>query len=637
MNYRMRRQGEDLGVFTLEELRRHRESGELTGGEYIQGEGMPDWQPLDLVLQQGYRVVPPPLPLSVSKGGLNPGAIWLMVVVGVIVFVAFCVFVGLSFQRGYQSAINSARTRRSLNQSRPEAMTAASKPVTWTTNTLTTQDIQKRGREFRIRQWLEGYEKRGQHNPACNAGVTQYLQTWIARNYGGPEATNSISIERVTEQLAADTNCIDPLVLTVVANNSRHSSNIISRLERALDMFPQSNHKAYPRLYATVVLAGYLSHQPARVGALDRAALEWLGKCFADGSFTPADQQEIANIFVNGWGDDFLKRNGAAICKIMQEAGPAYQWLALTLEGEHHITEAWKARGDGYANSVTQQGWQDFHSHLAAARKSLTEAWTLQPGFPLAPCRMMAVSLGESGIDEMRVWFDRTLAAQVDCPEAWSEMRWGLRPRWYGNETAMLALGKTAINTGRFDTDVPRKFVDCVYDVESEMHLSAGHHIYGRSDVWPDLQRVYEGYLRQAQPYPQRLQEWQTAYAVIACFAGKYDVARNQLEALNWKPQPGILAQWKLDATLWPLEIAARTGPLGKEISNAETAYQNKDKDFIEALKQYKNLNSAAGADERTGEFIHRRLASLQPEQPSLQSQFIHPQPYQSIPPPATN
>ncbi len=360
MNYRMRRQGVDLGVFTLEELRRRRESGELTGGEYIQGEGMPDWQPLDLVLQQGYRVVPPPLPLSVSKGGLNPGAIWLMVVVGVIVFVAFCVFVGLSFQRGYQSAINSARSRRSLNQSRPEAMTAASKPVTWTTNTLTTQDIQKRGREFRIRQWLEGYEKRGRHNPACDAGVAQYLQTWIARNYGGPEATNSISIERVTEQLAADTNCIDPLVLTVVANNSRHSSNIISRLERALDMFPQSNHKAYPRLYATVVLAGYLSHQPDRVGVLDRAALEWLGKCFADGSFTPADQQEIADIFVNGWGDDFFKRNGDAVCKIMQEAGPVHQWLALTLEGEHHITEAWKARGNGYANTVTQQGWQDF-------------------------------------------------------------------------------------------------------------------------------------------------------------------------------------------------------------------------------------------------------------------------------------
>src|SRR5690349_21394025 len=52
MNYRMRRQGEDLGAFPLEELRRRLEAGELTGGEYVQGEGKTDWQPLGLVLQQ---------------------------------------------------------------------------------------------------------------------------------------------------------------------------------------------------------------------------------------------------------------------------------------------------------------------------------------------------------------------------------------------------------------------------------------------------------------------------------------------------------------------------------------------------------------------------------------------------------
>ena len=43
MNYRMRRQGEDLGVFSLEELRRRREGGEVTGSEYVQEEGRSDW------------------------------------------------------------------------------------------------------------------------------------------------------------------------------------------------------------------------------------------------------------------------------------------------------------------------------------------------------------------------------------------------------------------------------------------------------------------------------------------------------------------------------------------------------------------------------------------------------------------
>ena len=78
MNYHLRRQGEDLGVFSLEELRRQCESGELTGSEYIQGEGMSDWQPLDLVLQQGYRVIPPPPPSSASRSHSNQGVIWLI-------------------------------------------------------------------------------------------------------------------------------------------------------------------------------------------------------------------------------------------------------------------------------------------------------------------------------------------------------------------------------------------------------------------------------------------------------------------------------------------------------------------------------------------------------------------------------
>lgn len=173
----------------------------------------------------------------------------------------------------------------------------------------------------------------------------------------------------------------------------------------------------------------------------------------------------------------------------------------------------------------------------------------------------------------------------------------------------MLALGKTAVNTGRFDTDVPRKFVDCVYDVESEEGVPAGIHIFGRSDIWPQLEKIYQGYIA-APSQARQLNGWRTSYSVIAYYAGKYDVARTQLEAMNWTPQPSILAQWRLGATLWPLEIAARSGPQGREVSAAEMSYRNRN--LTEALKQYNELNSANVTDTRTKEFIKLRLASLQ-------------------------
>ncbi|MGA3283782.1 MAG: hypothetical protein ABSD57_04905 [Verrucomicrobiota bacterium] len=210
----------------------------------------------------------------------------------------------------------------------------------------------------------------------------------------------------------------------------------------------------------------------------------------------------------------------------------------------------------------------------------------------------------------MRTWFDRTVAAQIDYPGAWSEMRWGLRPRWYGSEKAMLAFGVAALNTGRFDTDVPRKYLDCVYDMESEMELPPGRHIFGRDNIWPDLKRMYEGYVAKAPDYRDG---WRTSYAVAAYLAGKYDVARAQLEALDWKPVSRNLDGWNVDLSLMPLEVAARTGPLGEKISAAESARDSGD--ISAALKKYSGLENATDADARTHEFVRDRLALLAVEE----------------------
>ncbi|HXR04208.1 MAG TPA: hypothetical protein VN836_05825 [Verrucomicrobiae bacterium] len=611
MNHRVRRQGEDLGFFSLEELRRRRETGELTGNEYVQAEGRSDWQPLDLVLQQGYRVVPPPLPPASSKSGPSPRVIWL-IVGGVVIFLAvgvtlFTVFV-INFQRGFQAAVNQGRVQHGLNESSREGVTAASEPITWTTNTLTERDAQKRAREFRIRQWLDGYAKRGRHNPATDAAVEQLIRVWIDRNFGGPEATNTLSVEAESDRLARNPDCTDPLALTVVADNSLNYFEIVHRFERALAAYPGTGHHAYPEFYGSIRLIIQLGDNSPRVGALNMSALKLLAECFADGSFKPGDQQEIAEIFVNEWGSDFFSRNANSVCRIIHQAGPSYQWLALTLDGEREIRTAWDVRGHGWANTVSEEGWQGYRDHLAKSRQHLTQAWNLQPGFPMAPRLMITVALGDS--DEMRTWFDRALLAQVDYPGAWEEMRWGLRPRWHGSEAAMLALGRAAIKTGRFDTDVPYEFFDCVADVESEMELPPGRHIYGRTDIWPDIQKMYQGYIgASARSHWNRLDEWRTSYAVVACFAGKYDVAAEQLKALNWKPVPEHLRDWGVGLSLMPLEVAARTGSLGAKISAAESARNTGD--FTFALKQYGALAAASGADARTREFVQLRLAQL--------------------------
>src|SRR5437868_242392 len=70
MDYRLHYQGQDLGAFPLEELRRRRMAGQLTGSEYVWREGLADWQTLDAVLQASGAPPeprPPPLPAHAHK------------------------------------------------------------------------------------------------------------------------------------------------------------------------------------------------------------------------------------------------------------------------------------------------------------------------------------------------------------------------------------------------------------------------------------------------------------------------------------------------------------------------------------------------------------------------------------------
>jgi hypothetical protein len=187
MNYHVRRQGQDLGFFPLEELVKGRETGRFTGTEYVQAEGTTDWQPLDLVLKQGYRTTPPPLPPIAARRGPNPALIWIGIGGGVVLCLLFVVgmgFMASRFQRNLSSP-GGISAPSGLSEPNPSAVATAGKAIVWDHNTQTFTDEQKRERAFRLRLWVDGYEKHGTRNPKCDAEADLFLRTYIARNYGG--------------------------------------------------------------------------------------------------------------------------------------------------------------------------------------------------------------------------------------------------------------------------------------------------------------------------------------------------------------------------------------------------------------------------------------------------------------------
>lgn len=550
---------------------------------------------------------PPPLPASAGQRKTN-------FVVAVLLTLAMALGVSAVVFVAYRAA-RMLRTFRVQRPSVRQEVELAGKPISWGTNTATEADSQKRAKAFRVRLWVEAYQQRSAHNPAYDALGRQFLEAWLAQNYDGkaPE-TNQPTVQQTADELAANPACDDPLLLAAAAVNSIELNEGIRRLQRALDGFDNSRYSAYPKFYTAVTLASKLSDNRARVAALDASALELFKTAFTDGSFLPGDQPEIAEILLHGWGSEFFGRHSATVYRAAQAAGKPFEWLALVLEGDEQIKAAWRARGSGFAGSVSEQGWAGFATHLASAHQCLEQAWRLRPDLPQAPDRMIYVALGESGLPEMRQWFERTVQAQIDYPQAWSNLRWGLRPRWHGSLEAMLALGVEAVNTKRFDTDVPRMLFDVISDLESELRMPPDRHLYGRADIWPHVQQMYEGYIAEPSQIAHR-DGWRSTYATIACLAGHYDVARRQLEILQWQPLTRNLSGYGSDLSLLPLEVAARTGTASNQIAAAERAYARED--LPEALRLYSSLADLTSLelDQRTQEFIRDRRASLQTEQ----------------------
>lgn len=617
MQYHVHHLGQDLGRFTAGELQAARGAGQFTGVELVWCEGMTQWQPLDVVF-------PPPAPPVLPAPAKRPSkAVWLAVA-----GVAFATLLGLGIvlaaalvqhrdSAGRRTVATApANTapfgRGDLDDPRAEGVELAKRPVPQNTNSVTYRQDRLQARAFRERQYAEGYRLYADHRAPCDNLSKELIEAWLDHQYGTDAGTVKEwkDPEALASELVANLACNDGIALTIAAVECNEQRERIRRLERALEAYKGSRYKAYPQYYATVLLASTIHNQPERLAELDQAAVKLFGQMLTDGGLRPEDQVEVGETLIFGWASAFFSRNRDAIHEL-RNRGAGFDWLAAVIDGQYHVLKAWESRGGGYANSVSENGWKGFQKHLESATGAFSKAWQLKTNVALPAARMIYVTMGTGDTEEMRMWFDRALSVEIDNDEAWSAMRFALFPRWHGSLPALLALGETALNTGRFDTDVPRKLFDSVTAIETEMQLPPGRRIFGRPQVWPLLEKMYRGYI-DAQTNAVNQRGWRSTFAVVAHLAGRDQVAREQLEALDWDIQKWSLAGWKTDLSLMVNEIAARTGPSADAINAADKAHAGGR--LSNAADAYSALAARADLDPRTREYARLKLAMIESE-----------------------
>jgi len=104
---------------------------------------------------------------------------------------------------------------------------------------------------------------------------------------------------------------------------------------------------------------------------------------------------------------------------------------AALLEAAYWRNAAWTARGNGFANTVSPEGWRLFHERLQHALKTLTDSESYAARNPLWYTESLDANLG-LGVSRQKQFalYERGIVAFPDYYPLHCKMAQGLLPNW---------------------------------------------------------------------------------------------------------------------------------------------------------------------------------------------------------------
>jgi len=381
---------------------------------------------------------------------------------------------------------------------------------------------------------LEPYRHTAQLDPK----VAAFIEEGIEFFSGAGNQLTATGLAREADDLAR--NGVDDPAFNLVSGVV-HQDDTVQRacFEKALAKMPGSPYPKFIEFTISANLGKALSAahvDPAELEKRDEASLALLKEALSTDSFTKEEMSVLRERLASPSGSDLRSRKADEVQAILDGSTHIEPWVAEFYAGLRDIDLAWKARGGGWANTVTDSGWNGFEKYIALARENLVKAWTANPKDALAATNMITVAMAESeSTDTMRSWFDKAVAAQVDCMLAYHQMLWGLRPRWLGSYDQMLQFGQECAATKRYDTCVPYQYIVAVRDVSSD----AGDEgkIFADPEINQKMQDVIAGYLS-APGSAMSPAYLHTLAAIFAYKAGNKEAAKTHLAAIQNHPDP---------------------------------------------------------------------------------------------------
>ena len=372
----------------------------------------------------------------------------------------------------------------------------------------TPEQVRDQSLAWNLKTTVEAYDavgvKSDQWDEPARRALTEFAHS-RAKAVSSNEPSGGIISTNVAA--AADAGCTDPMVTYLYIRFAMPQSN--SKEEFAKRFYATAkamNGSSYPpirKFYATARAMDqyYYTYNMKTNMTARNENYELLSALFQDVSATMADKTipsgealEVAEqaLYLSS-GDSTNKSMfyDAIEQALMQNFSNDY--LPWYLKGDHHIDLAWSARGSGYADSVTKEGWEGFKNNLDLAREALERAWKLNPEQTKVAIKMMTVVLGQGGDrKQLELWFNRAMEADTNCYDACLNKLYFLEPKWYGSDEEELAFGRECLNSTKWGGRVPLILVDAHSYINSRLEGLAQTNYWKQPEVWSDIQASYD-------------------------------------------------------------------------------------------------------------------------------------------------
>lgn len=401
---------------------------------------------------------------------------------------------------------------------------------------------------WNLREGLESFEKFGVKDPKWDERARTALTHLFSRTKSDNEAELAI-----LDALNVSPDYKDPLVWYVYARRSEMSKKDLNRtLAAYLNTTAYFHAGKYPAFRKCNAYANYVRF----VGTLDlsksspvirdreaQCAKEMLAlwpEAVAEPGASRKLIRDLADLILAGEA-----RLGTDRAKVIDEMLPPYEKAfpsdALTFAGASYTHYAWDARGSGFADTVTPEGWKQFAERLKIAEKLLTTAYDRDPTDAVAATEMLSVELGQSqGRDVMEKWFKRAVDADpthysnASVVDAYSAKLYYLQDRWNGSVLDRLAFGRECAATRDYRDRIPEVLMEVLRELADQSGDANGY--WRNPVVWTDVSSVVR-----PQAMADPVDAWAgSRYAYWAWKCGEWKLADEQFKRLGDRAVPAV-------------------------------------------------------------------------------------------------